>query len=117
MKVSVVIPVYNAEMYVKQAVFSALDQPEVTEVLFVDAIDKWYANMVKNYAAMCPLDELEDLRSQLGICDLGLSHVIDQRNLDASPYLANLPKRFIQKRLGIARVMDAFLRNLGKITC
>ena len=36
MQVSVVIPVYNAEMYVEQAVLSALDQPEVAEVLLVE---------------------------------------------------------------------------------
>jgi len=36
MKVSVIIPVYNAEKYVRQAVESALEQPETGEVLLVE---------------------------------------------------------------------------------
>ncbi len=35
-RVSVVVPVYNAEKYVARAVASALDQPEVEEVLLVE---------------------------------------------------------------------------------
>lgn len=35
-RVSVVIPVYNAEKYVERAVMSALNQPEVCEVVVVD---------------------------------------------------------------------------------
>lgn len=36
MNVSVIIPVYNAEQYIKRAVVSVLDQEEVTEILLVD---------------------------------------------------------------------------------
>ena len=36
MKVSVVIPVYNAENFLETAVESALSQPEVAEVLLVE---------------------------------------------------------------------------------
>ena len=35
MKVSVIIPVYNAADYVQQAVESALSQPETGEVILV----------------------------------------------------------------------------------
>ena len=36
MNISVVIPVYNAERFVKKAVFSALEQPEVAEVVLIN---------------------------------------------------------------------------------
>lgn len=36
MKVSVIIPVFNAELYVAQAVASALEQPETSEVVLVE---------------------------------------------------------------------------------
>jgi len=36
MEISVVIPVYNAERYVREAVESALDQPETAEVLLIE---------------------------------------------------------------------------------
>jgi len=36
MKISVIIPVYNAEKFVEQAVRSALDQPEVAEVILIE---------------------------------------------------------------------------------
>jgi glycosyltransferase involved in cell wall biosynthesis len=36
MKVSVIIPVFNAEPYLRQAVFSALQQPETGEVLLIE---------------------------------------------------------------------------------
>jgi glycosyltransferase involved in cell wall biosynthesis len=36
MKVSVIIPVFNAELYVAQAVASALEQPETGEVVLVE---------------------------------------------------------------------------------
>ena len=36
MRVSVIIPVYNAAAYVRQAVESVLDQPETSEVILVE---------------------------------------------------------------------------------
>ena len=36
MYVSVIIPVYNAEKYVTQAVESALSQPETAEVILIE---------------------------------------------------------------------------------
>ena len=36
MKISVIIPVYNAEKYVRKAVLSALEQPETAEVVLVE---------------------------------------------------------------------------------
>ncbi|PMB23704.1 glycosyl transferase family 2, partial [Fischerella thermalis CCMEE 5198] len=36
MQISVIIPVYNAEKYVRQAVESALSQPEVGEVILIE---------------------------------------------------------------------------------
>jgi glycosyltransferase involved in cell wall biosynthesis len=36
MQVSVIIPVYNAEKYIEKAVWSALNQSETAEVLFID---------------------------------------------------------------------------------
>ncbi|WKK67348.1 glycosyltransferase family 2 protein [Lutimonas zeaxanthinifaciens] len=35
-KISVIIPVFNAEMFLKRAVSSALDQKEVKEVLLIE---------------------------------------------------------------------------------
>jgi glycosyltransferase involved in cell wall biosynthesis len=36
MKVSVIVPVFSAELYLRQAVFSALQQPETAEILLVE---------------------------------------------------------------------------------
>lgn len=36
MQISVIIPVYNAAKYVRQAVESALSQPEVAEIILID---------------------------------------------------------------------------------
>ena len=36
MKVSVIIPVYQAERFLEEAVTSALDQPETAEVLLIE---------------------------------------------------------------------------------
>lgn len=35
-KISVIIPVYNAEKYIEKAIFSALEQPEVFEVIVIN---------------------------------------------------------------------------------
>lgn len=47
MKVSVVIPVYNAEQFVKSAVVSALEQPETAEVILAED------NSTDNSLAVC----------------------------------------------------------------
>lgn len=36
MKISVIIPVYNAELYIQKTIQSALDQPQVSEIIVVD---------------------------------------------------------------------------------
>ncbi len=36
LQVSVIIPVYNAESFLKEAVFSALQQPETAEVILIE---------------------------------------------------------------------------------
>ena len=40
MNISVVIPVYNAERYVEQAILSVVNQPQVTEIVVVDDCSK-----------------------------------------------------------------------------
>jgi glycosyltransferase involved in cell wall biosynthesis len=40
LKISVIIPVYNAERYIEQAILSVVNQPQVTEIVVVDDCSK-----------------------------------------------------------------------------
>ncbi|WP_026734375.1 glycosyltransferase family 2 protein [Fischerella sp. PCC 9605] len=121
MQISVIIPVYNAEKYVRQAVESALSQPEVAEVILIeDASSDKSFNVCQELANEYPRVKLFRHKDQknhgasasrnLGIQKANFDYIAF---LDADDFY--LPRRFklASKKLNKCSEIDGVYEAVG----
>ena len=104
MKISVIIPVYNAENFIEKAVYSALNQPEVNEIILIE--DKSKDNslnicqkLANEHSIVKLLQHKDNLNHGAGASrNIGLIHAQYEyiSFLDADDFF--LPKRFLKTK-------------------